>query len=112
MKLWHVCQWGNKNDGVNGWDTQCVVAASNLQEAVKFAETIFQDYNGPEYAGGIAHCIFLMGDDGNFLDSEAKLVIRVFVSFADNPAKCPSWHRHPETEEWVDTNILYGDNIK
>jgi hypothetical protein len=108
MKLWHIAQWGNKEDGVNGWDTQCVVAAPNLAEAVKFAEARFQDYNGANYAGGIAHCAFLMGDDGE-QDGEACLVLRVWVSFGDNPGNYPSWHRHPETDEWLDTETMYGE---
>lgn len=110
MKLWHACQWGNREDGVNGWDTQCIVTAIDLKSAVEKAEFHFQqmDRCGTTYRDGRADSIYLMGDDGR-PDGEPQLVTRIWVDAAANLMRYPSWHRHPETNEWIDHKTMYGE---
>lgn len=107
MKLWHVIQWGNSKEGGNGYDTQCIVAASDMKAAIAKGEE-YIGYFAPGYRGELADVITLLGDDGR-PDEDARLVIRVWVAFGDNMGHYESWHRHPETNEWLDYKTMYGD---
>ena len=44
MKLWQVIQWGNKEEGPNGLDTQCIVSAANMEDAIAKGEFHFNQY--------------------------------------------------------------------
>lgn len=109
MKLWHIAQWGNKKDGPNGHDTQCIVAAVDLKSAVEKAELhISHMFDNSSYRDGKADAAYLLGDDGK-PDGEPQLVIRPWVDFADNLGHYPSWHRrYWDTGEWADTESIYG----
>jgi hypothetical protein len=106
VKLWHVAQWGNPKDGPDGWDTQCIVAAPNMQAAIQFGQERFRDQNG-EYRDNKADTIYHMGDDGR-PDGEPRLVTRVYVDVAMNLGGYPAWHRKWDTDEWLDTATMYG----
>lgn len=108
MKLWHVTQWGNVIDGVNGWDTQCIVSASTMEAAIEKGEIHISDYGSGKYRDGKADTIYLLGDD-NRPDGEPKLVVRVWVAFADNLGHYPSWHKHED--KWIDSKTLYEPEI-
>lgn len=107
MKLWHVIQWGNKDDGPNGWDTQCIVAATDLKSAVDKAQLHIGDF-GNGYRDRLADTAHHIGDDGK-PDGEAQLVIPVWVAVGINMRRIELWHRHPLTNEWVDHKTMFGD---
>lgn len=110
MKLWFVIQWGNKDDGPNGWDTQCIVTAADMKQAIEKAQLHFTQFGNPldPYRGGKADAINLMGEDGR-PDGEPQLVVRIWVAFGDNMMHNPAWFRHPETDEWLDQKTMYGE---
>lgn len=108
MKLWHIAQWGNPKDGGNGWDTQCIVAAPDMQAAIKFGQDCIQRHNG-DYRCGKADTIYHMGDDGR-PDGEPVLVVRVYIDVAMNLGRYPAWHRQHETDEWLDTKTMFGED--
>lgn len=107
MKLWYITQWGNSKDGPNGWDTNCVIASTDLKSAVEYAQVLFAAL-APGYRDELADAAHLIGDDGR-LDEDARLVIRPYIAFADNPGHYESWYRHPETNEWLDQKTMYGE---
>lgn len=110
MKLWHIAQWGNKKDGPNGHDTQCIVAAVDLKSAVEKAELhIGHMYSSIDlYRDGKADVAYLLGEDGR-PDGEAQLVIRVWLDNAFNLGHYPAWYRHYwDTNEWADSESVYG----
>lgn len=85
------------------------MAAPDLNSAVEKAEVHFRDYNS-NYREGTSDTIFMLGDDGR-PEGEARLVVRVWVAFADNLGHYPSWHRHHKTNEWTDSDVLFGDKL-
>lgn len=107
MKLWHVAQWGNKEEGPDGWDTQCVIRANDMEAAVKQAEFYISDYNR-NYRQGQADVVYLLGDDGT-ISEQAKMVITIWKHPAYNLGGYPSWHRDEDTNEWVDFKTRYPD---
>ena len=112
MKLWHVAQWGNPQDGPNGHDTQCVIAAPDLETAIKFGSECIERRNG-KFRDGLADVIYFLGEDGG-LDSEPpQLVIRVWVAIADNMRHNPAWYRkywEGNGTEWGTELEIYGEN--
>ncbi len=107
MKLWHIIQWGNHKDGANGWDTQCIVSAKDLKSAVDKAQLHIGDY-GNGYRDRLADCAHLMGEDGK-PDGEPVLITNVWVAVGVNMGKYELWHRHPESNEWVDHKTMFGE---
>jgi hypothetical protein len=98
VKLWHVVQWGNPEEGGNGDDGQCIISASSLESAVARAEQHFQDYN-PSYMAGKCHIVHLLGQDDRS-DGEAVMINYRWLQPAVNPGKLPTWHRHENSEIW------------
>jgi hypothetical protein len=109
MKLWHVAQWGNHEDGGNGADTNCIVRAPDLKTAINIAEDHF-DGVMDEWNNGVADVAYLLGDDCSPLE-EAKVVVRLWIDHAFNLGHYDSWHRDYDTGEWVDAEAMYGDYI-
>lgn len=108
MKLWHVAQWGNREQGGNGWDTQCVVRANDLTSAIKKAEFHFDQFD-PGWRDGKADAVYLMGDDGT-VGEKPELIIPIWLKPAFNLGKYPSWHFDHESKTWVDSKILFGED--
>jgi hypothetical protein len=98
MKLWHIVQWGNPEEGGNGDDAQCIVSATSFEAAVKMGEQHFQDYN-PSYMDGKCHVVHLMGEDDR-PDGDAVMIIYRWLQPAINPSKMPYFHRHENSNEW------------
>lgn len=109
MKLWHIAQWGNQKEGGNGWDTQCVIRANDMQAALAQAEIHFYQ-NDPNWRDAKADLVILIGDDGLVSDEGPKLIIPIWIKPAFNLGKYQSWHRDYETNEWLDTKAMYGDS--
>lgn len=109
MKLWHVIQWGNKNEGGNGPDTQCVVSAPDMSAALEKANYHFLQYNlkidGTVWKDN-ADVIRLLGKD-DLPDGPHVLVIPVWISHAFNMNNVPTWHSNKGM--WVDEKILFSD---
>jgi hypothetical protein len=93
MKLWVVSQWGNKDEGPNGEDTNCVIRSNDMMEAIEFAENIFLGYMRDGWNKGKANAIYLLGDDGREDDHKTKQIIDVWRAHAFNRGGYPSWHR-------------------
>ena len=106
MKLWHVAQWGNKDEGGNGRDTQCVIRSNDMMSAIAQAQIHLSAYG---WRDGQADIIILLGDDG-LTDQETKIVIPVWFNPAFNLGHYLSWHRVHGTDEWVDTKTMYGED--
>jgi hypothetical protein len=107
MKLWHVAQWGNKDEGGNGDDTNCIVRAPDLKSAIDFAENYF-NMQGHGWKNGEADVAYLMGEDCSD-DDKTQLVVLIWRNPAFNMLDYPSWHRHPVTNEWGDTKSIFGE---
>lgn len=105
MKLWIVAQWGNKEEGADGKDTQCIVRSNSMLAAIKCAEGCFWLW---EWKNGQADTAIILGDDGLPDDNNAKVIVPVWFAPAYNLGKYPSWHRHPETNEWLDAKTMFG----
>jgi hypothetical protein len=105
MKLWHIAQWGNKDEGVNGWDTQCVIRSNDMMLAIEKAELHMSYY---DWRYGKADVVYLLGDDG-VVGDKTELAIQVWIKPALNLLSHESWHRHYETNEWLDFKTMYGD---
>lgn len=111
MKLWHVAQWGNRRDfdlgkGDNGYDTQCIVAAPTLAQAVEKAEHHLANVYQP-IKGGRTDVACLLGDDGR-PDSEPEMVINMWVAVAANLRHYPAWYRSNDTGEWLTQLEMFG----
>lgn len=98
MKLWHIVQWGNPQEGGNGDDAQCIVSASSFEEAVSFGEQHFQDYD-KDYMDGKCNVVHLIGQDER-PDGKPVMVIYRWVQSAVNPSKMPCWYRHDNSSIW------------
>jgi hypothetical protein len=98
MKLWHIVQWGNPEEGGDGDDAQCIISASSFESAVIMAEQYFQDYN-PTYMNGKCHVVHMMGQDDK-PDGAAVMVIYRWLQPAVNPSKMAYWYRHIHSDEW------------
>ena len=107
MKLWHVAQWGNREEGGNGWDTQCIVRANDLPSALTIAELHFDQFDHG-WRDGKADVVYLMGDDGSVGD-EPKLIVPIWIKPAFNLGRYPSWHFDLESKEWKDSKTMYGE---
>ena len=107
MKLWHVAQWGNTEEGPDGHDTNCIVRAPDLAMAVKLAEEHF-GYMWNAWKKGQADVAYLLGEDSNPNDG-AKVIIYNWINPAFNMAHNPAWYRHHETNEWLDQKTMYGE---
>lgn len=107
MKLWHVAQWGNKDEGGNGPDTQCIVRADDMMKAIEIAEAHLAWW---QFKGGQTDVVFLLGDDG-VTNGEPMVVIRGWIDNALNMGNYPSWHRDLDTGEWIDHITMFGDNL-
>lgn len=107
MKLWHVAQWGNKDEGGNGPDTQCIVRANDMMKAIKIAEEHLAWW---QFKNGETDIVMLLGDDLDN-DGDEMVVIRGWIDNALNMGDYPSWHRDYHTGEWLDAKTMYGDNI-
>ncbi len=108
MKLWHVAQWGNLDEGANGQDTNCIVRAPDLETAVKIAQNNFEYL---DWKDGECDVVFLMGED-NIEDDTAKIVIRDWIANAFNLGGYPSWHRDLDTGKWLTAEEMYGNAIR
>jgi hypothetical protein len=109
MKLWQVVQWGNKEEGADGWDTQCVVAASDMMSAITKAELHFSQYYS-NYREGKADMILLLADNALTDSQESVLIIPIWIKPSYNLGKSPSWHRRNETNEWLSHKDMYGED--
>lgn len=98
MKLWHVVQWGNPEEGGNGDDAQCIISASSFEEAVAFGEEHFQGYN-KEYMSGRCHVVHLLGQDDK-PDGKPVMVIYRWLQPSVNPSKMPFWLRELNSDVW------------
>lgn len=107
MKLWHVAQWGNLEEGPDGQDTNCIVRAPNLASAVNLAEDYFKRIYQP-WKDGQADVAMLMGEDTSTSD-DPRIVIYSWRNPAFNLAHYPAWYRHHETNEWLDQKTMYGE---
>lgn len=105
MKLWHVAQWGNKEEGGNGLDTQCIIRSNDMMSAIAQAQIHFAVW---DWRDGQSDIIILLGDDGTIGD-ETKIVVPVWLNPAFNLGHYPSWHRVYGTDEWADTKTMYGE---
>lgn len=110
MKLWHIAQWGNSAEGVNGHDTQCVVRAHDLMSAIQLAELMFS-YHLPIWKNGKANVVYLLGDDGNF-DIEEKLIIPIWIKPAYNLGGYDSWNYDFESQTWISFKEIEKENEK
>jgi hypothetical protein len=106
MKLWHIAQWGNPDDGGNGPDTNCIVRANNLSSAIKIAENAFGSPYRPSWREGKADVVYLMGEDSSDKTDE-RVVIQVWVAHTFNFPHYKGWGRDYTTDEWESHDILY-----
>jgi hypothetical protein len=105
MKLWHVAQWGNKEDGGDGHDTQCVIRSNEMISAIEKAELHMSCFDWKE---GKADVVYLLGEDESVGD-KTELVIAVWFNPAFNLAHHPAWFKDHNTNQWVDEKTMYGD---
>ncbi len=98
MKLGHVVQWGNPEEGGNGDDTNCIVSATSFEEAIKTAEQHFQDFH-KTYMNGKCQIVHELGQD-NRPDGAAVIIIHRWIQCSANIAKMPYWHRNETTDIW------------
>lgn len=109
MKLWHIAQWGNKQDGIDGYDTQCIISSNDMLEAVEIAELHMSCL---DWKDGKADVIYLIGDDG-CADHVTRLVIDVWINPASNRGCYPSWHKDHVANKWIESETIYGkDNVE
>lgn len=106
MKLWIVVQWGNKEEGPNGQDTQCIIRSNDMLKAVEFGESCMQPL---KWKDGQADMIVLLGDDGMSDDGMMRTIIQPWINSAIYGGDYLSWRRHSITNEWMDTKTMYGD---
>lgn len=106
MKLWIISQWGNKDDGGNGPDTNCIVRAPTLEKAASLAEDAFKwkDFPHSPYNDGKANNIHLMGDDGS--NKEAKVIIPIWIAHAFNFGGYEGWGRN-DNDQWEEYKKLF-----
>lgn len=104
MKLWHISQWGNADEGPNGRDTNCIVRAPNLETAIKLAESEFEYL---DWKDGQCDVAYLIGED-YLLDDQPKVIIGDWIAHAYNLGGYTSWHRHPVSEKWMSEEDLFG----
>lgn len=98
MKLWRVVQWGNPVEGGNGADTQCIISAPSMKEAIQKGEEVFLD-KSPNYMNGKAHNVQLLGQDDR-PDGPPVVIIWCWEQAAINHARNPSWGRIFDSDEW------------
>lgn len=94
MKLWQIIQWGNPKDGGDGPDTQCVVSAMHMKDAISKAKDHLHQHNQfpkKDWTDEV-DMILLLGEDQR-PNGDPILVIPVWVAHAFNMANSPSWHR-------------------
>lgn len=112
MKLWQVIQWGNKEEGPNGLDTQCIVSAANMEAAIAKGEFHFNQYAFWKQAD----VIYLLGYDDR-PDGDALLIVPIWLHYADNLQHNPAWFRkYWDDGTWATEDEVYPDykldNIK
>jgi hypothetical protein len=101
MKLWHVVQYGNGDEGPDGHDIQCIVSAINMEAALTKASFHFDQYNFAykDWKKGNADAIYLLGED-NKPDGEAILTVIIWRNPGLNLGRNPAWHRKYKSDEW------------
>lgn len=108
MKLWMISQWGNKDEGHNGEDTNCIVRSNDMMAAIAFAEQVFLGYGKDGWKEGKADVVYVLGDDGKEDDEKTKLIISVWRAHAFNLGGYPSWHRvYWEDNRWAPAEELF-----
>ena len=92
MKLWHVVQYGNYKDrDANESDTNCIVRANTLEEAIELGNFAISEHNRYEWRNNRADVIHLMGDD-NHPDPVASIVIRAWIQSDLCMVEYESWY--------------------
>lgn len=114
MKIWHVAQWGNYGDwelgkGGNGQDTNCIVVAATLAEAVNVAEHHLSSFRLETFNGGQASVAYLLGDDGR-PDGNPSIIFFRWIAHAFNLQHYPAWYYDFKTGQWVDQKTMYGED--
>lgn len=107
MKLWHIAQWGNADEGGNGQDINCIVRADDLETAVEIAELNFEHL---DWKDGQCDVIYLMGED-TLNDDKAKIIVYPWIANAFNLGGYPSWHRDSDNK-WLTSEEMYGDYLR
>lgn len=106
MKLWHVAQWGNADEGPNGQDTNCIVRAPDLETAIKLAEKEFEYL---DWKDGVCDTAWCMGED-YLLDDDPRVIVQDWIAHAFNLGGYPSWHRDLDTGKWLTEAEMFGEN--
>lgn len=112
MKLWQVIQWGNNEDGPDGWDTQCIVSAVDMQAAIKKAAIHFPSweiYTKGEWEHTSADVVYLLGQDDK-PDADAVLIVPVWIKPAYNLSHNRAWSYDYQSgsstiKEWKEQNF-------
>lgn len=101
MKLWQIIQWGNKVDGVDGRDTQCIISAIDMFIALDHAATHLGDFNldVPTWKGGQADAVYLLGEDDKAM-GHPMLIVPIWYGYAANLGKNFAWYYYHDTDEW------------
>jgi hypothetical protein len=110
MKLWHLIQWGNKDEGANGKDTQCVVSASTMEEAIEYGSSLLRDVFAWK-DGQLDHVILLGYDE--IPDGQPICVIGGWIEHGwsmRTEYQHQRWFRHPENNQWLTQQEMYGDD--
>lgn len=104
MKLWHVVQWGNKQDGIDGHDTQCVIRSNDMLEAITKAQVHLSLL---DWKDGKADVVMLLGED-SYDGDETILVILPWVNAAPNLVRNLIWYRN-QFDHWVNEKDLHQE---
>lgn len=105
MKLWHVAQWGNKEEGADGYDTQCIIRSNDMLDAVAKAQLHLSIF---DWKDGKPDVVYLLGED-EYVGQDTTIIIQPWTNPALNLAHHLAWYRN-EFDCWVNEKDMYGDS--